>query len=195
MARPLIRRLAPADQHLFAAGVALLNDAQGSNLFTVTYLDERTARDDSAVWVALMEDTVVGIGVAQLVTEFEFYLPFDATIRIELADKIVGGFSTLAFVPAWRGKGLGQEISRQRLAWLRERGCQVILGISWVSGLGHTSDRVFDKMGFRAVKRLDNFFVEWSLNKPDFVCPVCGAPPCRCAAIFYRKDLTSVPSQ
>ncbi len=189
MERPLIRRLTPADADLFAAGVAILNDAQGSNLFPPEYLEVRTADSDSAVWVALLGEAVVGIGVAQLVREFDFYAAFDPAITTELAGQTAGSFATLAFVPQWRGRGLGQEISRERLAWLRERGCKVILGISWVSGLGHTSDRVFEKSGFRAVKRVDDFFVDWSLNKPDFVCPVCGAPPCRCSAIFYRRDL------
>jgi GNAT superfamily N-acetyltransferase len=146
--------------------------------------------DSNNVIVGAFEQyKLIGLGVAQIITNFEWYLPFDPNITMELAQKKVASFSTLAVNEAYQGKGIGQEISRMRLAWVKDHKCEVILGVSWVSGLSHTSDRVFEKMGFKAIKKLDNFFVELSLKNP-FDCPGCKNAPCTCAAILYRRDLS-----
>ena len=184
-----IRVLTALNKSSFEKGVNLLNETQGRNLFAVDYLEIRTADPLSRIWAAFEDEEIVGLGIAQVIDSFEYYNKFDPSLATELAKKKVGSFSTLCFEERFRAQGLGQKISHLRLGWLREQGCQVVLGISWVSGLAHTSDRVFQKMGFTAVKSVDNFFYDSSLKNP-FECPGCGSPPCTCSAILYRRELS-----
>jgi len=184
----LIRPIQAADRNLFAGALELLNRTQGRGLFAASYLDERTADPDSLVLGAFHDSELVAVGVAQVIRDFEFYLPFDAQIADELNGKAVGSFSTLSVREDLQGRGIGQGISQARLRWLRERGCDVILGVSWVSGQRHTSDRVFEKLGFRAVRLVEEFFRVAALKNP-FECPACRVTPCVCSAVLYRFDL------
>lgn len=172
-------------KHYFREAVHLLNRTQGKDLFPANYLELRTEDPCSYVVAALVDNRLVGIGIAQLIDNFDFYLAFDSQMSLELKDKKVGSFSTLAITEDLQGKGIGQKISHERLRWLKEHGCTTILGVSWVSGLKHTSDRVFEKMGFRAIKRVDGLFKEMCLKTP-FNCPGCRVMPCECAGVLYR---------
>ncbi len=185
----IFRQLTSSDKAYFSEAVELLNRTQGRDLFPIDYLDLRTHDENSFVVAAIKNESIISVGVAQLIHDFEFYLPFDSSITTELENKKVGSFSTLCVHEDYQGKGIGQKLSQLRLQWLREKKCEVVLGVSWVSLKAHTSDRVFEKLGFRKVRRVEKFFVQWSLKKP-FICPTCGNPPCECAAIMYRLELS-----
>lgn len=184
----IIRQITSEDKSYFKEGLELLNRTQGRDLFASHYLDERVNDPLSYVVGAFENEKLIGLGVAVILHDFEFYLPFDSNIVSELENKVVGSFSTLCLHESYQGKGIGQKISHCRMEWLKSHHCEVVLGISWVSGLSHTSNRVFEKFGFKAVKQLDDFFYGPSLKNP-FVCPACGDPPCTCPAILYRLDL------
>ena len=183
-----IRPLLPEDSLLFPEGVELLNGTQGRDFFPSDYLEKRTADPKSLVLVALDDSQVVGLGVAQVIDQFDFYLPFNQNIVSELTGKKVGSFSTLCIQECLQGRGIGQLLSHKRMQWLQEQNCDVVVGVSWVSGLAHTSNRVFEKMGFSPVKEVPEFFKEMSLETP-FIYPGCGEPPCTCSAIMYKKVL------
>ncbi|MFY7991754.1 MAG: GNAT family N-acetyltransferase [Bacteriovoracaceae bacterium] len=184
----IIRQITTQDRACFPDGIELLNRTQGRDLFASHYLDERTNDPLSYVVGAFHGELLMGLGVAQILHHFEYYLPFDPHIVSELEHKIVGSFSTLCMHESLQGKGIGQKISVERMKWLKSHHCEVVLGISWVSGLAHTSNRVFEKFGFKPVKQLDDFFYNPSLKNP-FECPTCGNPPCTCPAILYRLDI------
>jgi GNAT superfamily N-acetyltransferase len=184
----LIKELQNQDQQYFKEALDLLNRTQGRDLFEETYLEQKVNHPNAKVFGAFLDSNIIGIGVAEIITDFVFYKPFDSEICNELKTKKVGSFSTLAILETLQGKGIGQKISHARLKWLTDQGCNVILGLSWVSGLAHTSNRVFEKMGFKPVKRIDDFFKEMSIKKP-FECPGCMNVPCTCAGIFYRLNL------
>lgn len=183
-----IKQLTIEDKEYFAEGVNLLNRTQGQDLFPPHYLERKMSDPLSCVFGAFHNAEIISVGVAQILHEFNYYAVFDENIEEELNGKVVGSFSTLCVREDFQGKGLGQKMSHARLKWLVDRGCQVILGISWVSGKEHTSNRVFEKMGFGLVKLVDNFFYENSLQNP-FQCPGCGSPPCTCSAMLYRLNL------
>lgn len=183
-----IRRLSAVDKPFFAEALELLNRTQGRDMFAPTYLDEHTAKPSSLVLATFRDEKIVGVGVAELISNYDYYLPFDPHINADLKDRVVGSFSTLCVHEDLQGQGLGYQMSLKRLEWLRSQGCEVVLGVSWVSGLAHTSDRLFDRMGFRAVRRVEQFFHQSSLERA-FICPACGGPPCTCAAILYRQEL------
>ena len=180
-----IRQITLADSSYFNEGVDLLNRTQGQDLFPENYLNLRAGEASSYIVGAFDERKLLGIGIAQIIDTFDFYLPFDSEIKFKLNDKKVGSFSTLAVVEGCQGRGIGQKLSAERYKWLRSQGCSVILGVSWVSGLEHTSDRVFEKMGFKALKKVDHFFRQMSIENP-FYCPGCRKSPCECAGILYQ---------
>jgi GNAT superfamily N-acetyltransferase len=184
----LVRQLTPDDRRIFPAARELLNRTQGRDLFGPAYMDERTASPTTLVLGAFRGDELVSVGVAELITNFDYYRPFVPTIDDELRGKVVGSFSTLCVLESLQGQGVGHQLSLRRLAWLKARGCDVVFGVSWVSGLAHTSNRLFERVGFAPVRRVDDFYHASSLAKP-FLCPGCGEPPCTCAAILYRLDL------
>ncbi|MFN8369591.1 MAG: GNAT family N-acetyltransferase [Bacteriovoracaceae bacterium] len=184
----IIRKLEVADQIYFAEATELLNRTQGRNLFDANYLDIKAKDQNSIVVAAFYENQLVGVGVSEIINDLKFYIPFDSQITDELKNIKVGSLTTLAILESHQGQGIGKKITKKRLEWLKEQGCKVIVGLSWVSGLKHTSDRVFEKMGFKAVKKIDKFFWESSIQKP-FDCPGCLSAPCACAGIMYRLDL------
>jgi GNAT superfamily N-acetyltransferase len=184
-----IRQMTPDDHRLFPAALELLNRTQGRDLFGPQYMSERTNDPKSFVVGAFAGTELVGVGVTQLINEFEYYRPFNPNISFELKGKTVGSFSTLCVHERFRGRGIGKQLSQKRLEWLMERKCEVILGVSWVSGLQHTSDRVFKDFGFKAVKTVANFYHNTSFKHP-FSCPGCKRSPCICSATLYQLDLS-----
>lgn len=183
-----VRQLTTADRQFFSEALELLNRTQGRDLFSPTYLDECLADEKCFVLIGLVANQLVSVGVAQIINNYDYYLKFDSNIAQKFKNKIIGSFSTLCVHEDYRGQGIGQKISQHRLAWLKNQKCDSIIGVSWVSGLAHTSDRVFERMGFRAIKKVDNFYVESSTEKP-FFCPGCQKSPCICSAIMYQLDL------
>ena len=180
-----LRPLKLADQALFPEAVRLLNRTQGEGLFKPDYLEQLVSRDDAVVIAAFEMSKIIGLGVAQIINNFDYYLRFDPQVNERFKDLKVGSFSTLCFQEGYRGQGLGQKIGQARLQWLQEQACDVVVGVSWLSGLAHTSDRVFQKLGFTPVAVVENFY----LADTYFVCPACQKPPCVCSAQMYRKQL------
>lgn len=192
----LIRQLTIYDHRFFSTGIALLNRTQGQGLYGPKYLESSIENSQSCLVGAFVTTTekgadfesIVGLGIVKFIESYDYYLPFDPNIVNELKHKKVGSFSTLSVDETYQGIGIGQKLSQMRLVWAKTQKCDVILGVSWVSGLSHTSDRVFEKLGFKAVSKVKDFFKESSIQNP-FDCPGCKSAPCNCAAVLYRLDL------
>jgi GNAT superfamily N-acetyltransferase len=182
------RPLTLADQRLVPAALELLNRTQGRGLFDDDYLGRRFRHPESFVVGAFRDEELVGVGVVEVITDLSYYLPFVPEIAEELRHKKVASFGTLAVLESLQGQGIGGRLTRARLEWAGEHRCEVLLGVSWISGLAHTSKRTFEKAGFRAVNERKDFYHASSLEKP-FDCPGCRQLPCICGAILYRKDL------
>lgn len=183
----IIKALTTKDSHLFEDAVELLNRTQGKGIFPQNYIQAITTSPWAQAFGSFIDGKLIGVGVAEIINTFDFYIPFDPNITNELKNRVVGSFSTLAVEEKYQGQGIGKKISIERFRWLTERGCTTILGVSWASGLKNTSDRVFEKMGFTAVKTVEHFFKDMSIER-NFLCPACKVIPCRCAGILYRWD-------
>ena len=183
-----IRQISIQDKAVFHEALELLNRTQGRDLFGPSCLDERSENPSNFVVGAFRGPEVVAIGIAEIIRNFDLYLPFGIDIREEQKGKVVGSFATLCVHETLQGKGIGYQISLRRIQWLRSQGCDTVFGVSWVSGLAHTSNRLFERLGFAGVARLSDFYHQSSLDHP-FVCPGCGDPPCTCAAILYKLEL------
>jgi GNAT superfamily N-acetyltransferase len=122
---------------------------------------------------------------------FDYYLPFGGDVVRDLFEHHrVGLMSTASVVEPFQGQGIGQELTRRRMRWMNEAGCTAQIAVSWESGLAHTSDRVFTKLGFKRLSQVKGFYQEDSTQR-GWTCPVCGSPPCRCSASFYVRVVTS----
>lgn len=181
-----IRALTQGDKDIFPDALELLNRTQGRGLFAPDYLSLKISSPKVCVIGAFIAGELVAVAVAEFIDNFDWYLPFDPTIN-KFNGTMAGSFSTLCVTEKLQGIGIGQALSQKRLEFLNSRNIPFILGCSWVSGLKHTSERVFEKMGFKAVKKVDNFFRELSIQKP-FSCPGCKVQPCACSAVLYRLD-------
>lgn len=166
----------------------LLNRTQGDGLYDRDYLIQKIESSNAYLVVGSINNTLVAVGGAVIVEDFKFYTPFDSKIETRLAEKRVGSFNTLSVLETHQGKGIGQTISRERLKWLTAKDCDVILGISWVSGLRNTSNRVFEKLGFQKISEVPAFFQNGS-SYQSFTCPGCGNKPCTCNAILFERWL------
>lgn len=181
--------LTAQDDIIVSEALALLNLTQGNGLFASDYLHKRFGDLNNFVIAAFDNQKLIGIAVAEIINNFDYYLPFDSNLNQELSNKIVGSFSTLSVLESYQGKGIGQLLSEQRIEWLLKHHCDVALGVSWISGLVHTSNRTFEKAGFRAIKSLTDFYHKSSIAHP-FDCPGCHKIPCLCGAILYRRDFS-----
>lgn len=183
-----VRQITIQDSKIFSACLELLNRTQGRGLFSPQYMDIRTQDPKTYVVGAFQNNELVALAMAQIIDKYDYYLPFDPNIQSKLQDKTVGSFSTLCVLESLQGKGLGQKLSHARLDWLKKKNCDVVIGVSWVSGLAHTSNRVFEKLGFKAIKKVDDFYGPSSLENP-FECPGCHKAPCVCSAVLYLLQL------
>lgn len=183
-----IRVLTNADEGIFPDALELLNRTQGRDLFAPDYLSRKTSSPDVRVFGGFLDQELVAVAVAEFIDNFDWYLPFDPTMSRHNGTT-AGSFSTLCVKENLQGQGIGQALSQKRLEFLKSRKIPFIVGCSWVSGLTHTSDRVFEKMGFKAVNKVEHFFRESSIQKA-FSCPGCNVHPCSCSAILYRLDIS-----
>lgn len=181
------RRLSHVDEKPLEAALALLNRTQGQGLFESDYLTRRLHNPECLVLAAFCGAELVGISVVEIIKNFDYFLPFIPNLQQELADKRVASFTTLSVKETFQGRGIGHGLSRERMNWVRDHVCDVALGVSWISGLKHTSNWTFAKVGFRPIKTLSDFYVKNSLEKP-FDCPGCHKVPCTCSATLYRWD-------
>jgi GNAT superfamily N-acetyltransferase len=184
----VVRPLTAQETRLESSALELLNRTQGVGLFSSNYLQRRFQNPESVVLAAFYEQELIGISIAEIIHKFDFYLPFNSRIEDELNNKRVGSFATLSVTEAFLGKGIGSLLCEKRLKWLKSKGCEVVLGVSWVSGFSYNSARTFERTGFTAIAKVDDFFEKSSLEHP-FDCPGCHHLPCTCSAILYRLDL------
>ncbi|MEO7678171.1 MAG: GNAT family N-acetyltransferase, partial [Verrucomicrobiota bacterium] len=143
---------------------------------------------DQLLVLALLDGEIIGVASARRLPPdgSAFYAPFGNEAVELFRQHRVGSLNCASVQETWQGRGIGSELGRRRMAWLEETGCDALVGISWESGLAHTSDRVFLRLGFKPISRVTDFYVGMSLER-KFICPVCGPPPCRCAATLFVK--------
>jgi ribosomal protein S18 acetylase RimI-like enzyme len=168
--------------------VTLLNRTQGEGLFDRKYLRDKIEKPTSCVFASCSGEEVLAVGCAEILSSLEYYLPFDVEIKNRLNERRVGSLCALSVVERFQGKGIGQKMTRARMNWLKLMGCDVVLGVSWVSTLLHTSDRVFEKSGFERKATVREFYKKHALEHP-FRCPGCMVQPCECSAILYEYDI------
>jgi ribosomal protein S18 acetylase RimI-like enzyme len=173
----------------FTVAAKLMNEALGRGSFTEEKVAGLAAEPNGRLFAARdPQGTLLGVAHARVLPRdgLNFYRVFGAIVKT-LEEKQIGSLFASAVVPAARGRGVGTSLARARLAWLAEQGCNYVIGISWVSGLPHTSRPVFERLGFHILGESNAFF-EVESQRQGYGCPVCGSP-CRCVALLYGRPL------
>jgi ribosomal protein S18 acetylase RimI-like enzyme len=145
----LISELDISDSRAVGAALELLNRTQGQGLFGSKFLTDKASSPEALVLVGSIEDRLVSVGCAEIIKDFDYYKPFDPSIGDRISGSKVGSLCTLSVHEDYQGHGVGQKMTKQRMSWLESQGCDLVLGVSWVSGLTHTSNWVFEKRLFR----------------------------------------------
>ncbi len=172
---------------LLREALNMLNRTQGDGLFNENYLIKKANSSDAIILCAFLNNKLASVGGAEIISNFDYYKPFESNIAERLKDKKVGSLCTLCVREDLQGKGIGQMMTRKRLDWLENRGCDLVIGVSWASGLSHTSNRVFEKFGFHKIKEVKEFYKEDAIKHP-FNCPGCKTQPCICSAALYEYN-------
>jgi GNAT superfamily N-acetyltransferase len=183
----------PGHSSLFTECLALVDRTQGKGIFTLDYFERCASDSDKLLLLALIDGSLVGVAGARVLPQdgFDYYLPFGREVILDLLQHHrVGLMSTASVVEPLQGQGIGQELTRRRIQWMSDAGCTAQIAVSWESGLAHTSDRVFAKLGFKRLSQVKGFYGEDSVQR-GWICPVCGPPPCRCSASFYVRCVKS----
>lgn len=185
-----IIELKEVNDELLRSCLRIQEETQGVNVTSYEYLKDLVVSEHGLLLLAFDGEKLVGGAGAKVVTgNFGYYDAFQPGLEVELLSSKVGSLSIMGISPEYQGKGIGQRMLEQRMTWLTDvKGCEILVGISWVSGLGHTSNRVFEKKGFKAIGQIDDFFKASSVEQ-NLICPVCGDPPCLCPGILYLKRL------
>ena len=91
--------------------------------------------------------------------------------------------------PAWRGRGIGYEMFRQRVEWAEMQGAGMVLATGWERREGRSSRPLFEAFDFVPIQTFEDHYAE-----SRDACPDCGVWPgddesCRCAATLWALDL------
>lgn len=114
---------------------------------------------------------------------------------VEFSEQVAARNGWLVFnrvIEEWAGNGIGTELTRRRLAWLREdTEAEVAFAVAWERESGYQSRDVLQTCGFEKIGT-SNYYFETMEERA--VCPDCGITAdddsfCQCAGSIWRKEL------
>jgi ribosomal protein S18 acetylase RimI-like enzyme len=107
-----------------------------------------------------------------------------------LAGHRIGELKSSAVDDAARGRGVGTEMLRTCLAFLKAGSCRYAVAASWVSAdTGHASLGLLERAGFTVLATISGFWAE-EQTTTGYTCPDCGGR-CRCTAVIMVLDLAA----
>ncbi len=167
-------------RHLFDAEL-------GADLYSAQAMRQTAAEPTATVVVARAGEHLAGAAVAriQVPEDIDYYRRFGTAAQRLFTGRRVGSLEALAVLRDRRRQGLGRTLVEARLDWLRARGCDAAVAVSWVSGRPGGSAQLFRSLGFDEGPSVAEFYYEESL-RDGWTCPADGNP-CRCSAVLFSK--------
>jgi ribosomal protein S18 acetylase RimI-like enzyme len=111
-----------------------------------------------------------------------------AAARSLLAGQRIGELKSSAVDDAALGRGVGTEMLRACLAFLKAGGCRYAVAASWVSAdTGHASLGLLERAGFTVLATIPGFWAG-DQSAAGYACPDCGGQ-CRCTAAIMVLEL------
>lgn len=106
-------------------------------------------------------------------------------VSIFLPQYSTGVIKSVAVHPDFRHHGLGTKLTIEAMARLKRMSTKIFAALSWDSGKPDSSPKMFEKLGYKNVLTVKEYWKQDSEEK-QYACPNCGNP-CHCTAIFYIK--------
>jgi GNAT superfamily N-acetyltransferase len=136
----------------------------------------------SLVFGAFVDSVFVAFLLARIVNE-----PFahDSTSSMfpKLAYPLVH-LKSMAVLPQWRLQGVATSLLAHCLGFFRTRGVVRFMAELWQKGDFVPASTLFERQGFSVVRQLPRFWYSHSVEH-QYLCDVCGSPPCCCNAVLY----------
>ena len=176
----------PAEEQHIPDARALWMDRFGGDRDVVDGWLEDTLDEDrpEETFVALDGGNVLGMGVATL-CEPDYahdYVGFDVP-EFNARDP-TGVLHMNAVAEDRTGEGLGTELFKARLQYLRASGARGAFGIAWHREDHPDSRPIFEKFGFDCLGTWDRYYAR-THGRDN--CPDCGGE-CSCTASLYASD-------
>jgi ribosomal protein S18 acetylase RimI-like enzyme len=182
------------DPAVILESAALLNASLGDG-----YVDQAELADIAdgvrgvLVRARAKRGQIIGAATARILTpaqaeDLQEQLP--AAAAGFLAGHRIGELKSSAVDPAARGHGIGTDMLRTRLAFLKASGCRYAVTASWVSAdTGHASLGLLERAGLTVLATVPGF---WAAGQAaaGYTCPDCGGR-CRCTAVIMVLDLAA----
>lgn len=187
--RPVtVERLRPDDDAAIAAARDLLATAFGSGGYPSERMKAFANDASTLVACAWLDSTLVGVAVARTTMDLRgAFGTFGEPALERLRDAKVGVLESGTVATSFRGRGIGRDVTRWLMQWLREQKCTLAVAASWNSGGAQTSRPVLERLGFRAIAESSSEVYRLT-NLNGRPCPVCGAP-CRCTGTLFVLPL------
>ena len=101
-----------------------------------------------------------------------------------IVDGYVGILKCVVVHPQYRGEGIAKELTKIRLAYLKDQGCKFVKSYAWVRPDGSCpSCGILEKNGFEVIDELNGYYSRFKHS-----CPHCDKD-CKCSARVYQKEL------
>src|SRR5438094_91831 len=115
----------PQHSSLFSECLALVDRTQGKGIFSLDYFGRCVSEGNRLLLMALLEGRLVGVASARVLPAdgFGYYSPFGQEAIALFQKQRVGSMETASVLESSQGQGVGQELARQRIQWLKEMGC------------------------------------------------------------------------
>lgn len=95
----------------------------------------------------------------------------------------------------YSGYGLGNTMSRETLARLKEEGAHHVYAVTWnvepregVRAYRLSAEGVLERTGFSPVCTIPGYWAKL-VESRGYTCPLCQTGPCRCVAVIYGRGL------
>ena len=168
----------------------LANLAFGKSYLTRATLNSYDKSENIQIIVSGKNEEVLGFSVVMVLRpeEFSKYL----FLNVESStDQEWQGYRKMTIVnQEYQGKGIGSELIRKGEAFIQTKSKTVFSSI-WCNGKEAKMTNLLDKNGYQFIEKRANYWKSDSLEK-RYNCAICVAPPCKCAALIYKKNLTLV---
>jgi ribosomal protein S18 acetylase RimI-like enzyme len=100
--------------------------------------------------------------------------------------KNIGLLGIIAVDNKFQGRGIGSALAKDCIAAFSDRDVHSLCSTAWKSPKGVNIGGILQRCGFQEIKEIQNYWAADSMTK-GYHCPVCGPPPCKCAAVVYGK--------
>ena len=188
-----IRDITASDSLLLQQASEIYDISLGQSYISPEDLLKYAAKPDSHILLGSeVNQTLLGVMLAYPLdskTTQEYAHTFQQhNIPITLTEYNVGLIKSVAVRPEYRHQGIGTKLTIESMIRLKEMSCDLFLAVSWVSNRPDSSQEMFDKLGFKNILSVPDYWTKDSI-KEGYLCPNCGNP-CHCSANFYISKAT-----